>query len=59
MTFKLIADTDSGANITALVDEKKKDIWVVKEILSITYTDENGVVHTIHKEEDTNVDNSS
>lgn len=58
MTFKLIADTDSGANITALVDEKKKDIWVVKEILSITYTDENGVVHTIHKEEDTNVDNS-
>lgn len=51
MTFKLIADTDSGANITALVDEKKKDVWVVKEILSITYTDENGIVHTIHKEE--------
>ena len=59
MTFKLIADTDSGANITALVDEEKKDIWVVKEILSITYTDENGIVHTIHKEEDTNVDNNS
>lgn len=53
MTFKLIADTDSGgANITALVDEEKKDIWVVKEILSITYTDENGIVHTIHKEEE-------
>lgn len=54
MTFKLIADTDSGANITALVDEKKKDIWVVKEILSITYTDENGMVHTIYKEEKDN-----
>lgn len=51
MTFKLIADTDSGANITALVDEDKKSVWVVKEILSITYTDENGIVHTIHKEE--------
>jgi hypothetical protein len=59
MTFKLIADTDSGANITALVDEDKKSVWVVKEILSITYTDENGVVHTIHKEEDTNADNNS
>ena len=59
MTFKLIADTDSGANITALVDEDKKSVWVVKEILSIIYTDENGIVHTIHKEEDTNVDNNS
>lgn len=52
MTFKLIADTDSGANITALVDKDEKEVWVVKEILSITYTDENGVVHTIHKEEE-------
>lgn len=52
MTFKLIADTDSGANVTALVDKDEKSVWVVKEILSITYTDENGIVHTIHKEEE-------
>lgn len=50
MIFNLIADTDSGAHITALVDKDKKDAWVVKEILSITYTDKNGKVHTIHKE---------
>lgn len=52
MTFKLIADTDSGTHVTALVDKDEKDVWVVKEILSITYTDENGIVHTIHKEEE-------
>lgn len=52
MTFKLIADTDSGANITALVDKDEKDIWVVKEILSVTYTDENGVIHTITNKEE-------
>lgn len=59
MTFKLIADTDSGANITALVDKDEKEVWVVKEILSITYTDENGVVHTIHKEGDIDAGNNS
>lgn len=39
MTFELIGETPSEKQITGLV-EKKNDSWVIKEILSIKYFDE-------------------